>query len=505
MRRSLGLAFALALLVAAPAAAAPRLESLGSFATPVGIAAPPGDASRVMVVEKGGTVRMLRDGVKVAQPFLDVSSITSSSAEEQGLLSIAFPPDYQQTGLFYVFLNAKDAAATSGEGEVQIREFHRADADHAAAGTGRVVLAVPHSAPNHNGGQLQFTPDGLLWFTIGDNANSANAQNTGNLYGKISRIDPRASGGQQYTVPAGNPFPGNPVWAYGLRNPWRFSFDRQTGDLLIGDVGEVTYEEIDFAPHTADPATSLGRGANYGWPCREGLHPGPDSCTASPRVDPVVEHTHADGWNAIIGGYVVRDAGLPTLAGRYLYGDYVHSAMHALTPTTKADGEAGLDSDSLTALGEDACGRLYAASHNGPVSRIVDGTPSPCSFPPPAGPGGGSPPPAADTTPCTVRLTAGGTRLVTVRRYLRLTVRSSEACRLTITGRVPGKVKFRTLRRSVAAHRTVALKLRLTRAANRKLARAVRGRRSATVRLRLRSVDAAGNERVLSRRVRVRH
>jgi glucose/arabinose dehydrogenase len=500
----LGLALVLALLVAAPAAAAPRLEPLGDFAIPVGIAAPPGDASRVMVVEKGGTVRMLRNGVKVAQPFLDVSSITSSSDQEQGLLSIAFPPDYQQTGLFYVFLNAKAAAASSGDGEVQIREFQRADADHAAAGTGRIVLWRPHSAPNHNGGQLQFTPDGLLWFTIGDNADGSNAQNlsAGNLYGKLSRIDPRAAGGQPYTVPAGNPFPGSPVWAYGLRNPWRFSFDRQTGDLFIGDVGDSSYEEIDFAPHTADPATSLRRGANYGWPCREGLHAHSGTCAAGTLVDPVVEQPHSDGWSAIIGGYVVRDAGLPTLAGRYLYGDFAHSAMHALTPGSNADAEAGLTSDTLTALGEDACGRLYAASYNGPVARIVDGTPSPCSFPaPPPGPGSGNPAPAADTTPCVLKVRATGTGVVTQRRYLRLRVRANDACQLTVTGRVPGRLKFRTLRRSVAANRSVVLKLRLSRTANRTLRRATRGRRSVHVRLRIRT---AGNQHVLRRRVLVR-
>ena len=494
--RTLGLAVALVLLAAAPAAAAPRLQSLGDFDTPVGIAAPPLDASRVMVVEKGGTVRMLRDGVRIATPFLDISAITESGAPERGLLSIAFPQDYQQTGLFYVFLTAK-----SPLGEVQIREFHRADADHAAPGTGRLVFSALHGASNHNGGQLQFTPDGLLWFTIGDNASSANAQNTAVPYGKLNRIDPHASGGRSYTVPEGNPF-GNTVWAYGLRNPWRFSFDRATGDLLIGDVGENSWEEIDFAPRTSDPATTLGRRANYGWPCREGRHDGPGAgtCTGA-LVEPLIEHPHSDNWDAIIGGYVVRDPGLPTLAGRYLYGDFTHSAMRALTPASGADAAAGLVSSSLTALGEDACGRLYTASYGGDVSGVVDGVPSPCSFPPP--PTGGSPPPAADTTPCVLELAARGTRVVTVRRYLRLRVRSNEACRLTITGRVRGIARFRTLRRTVKAG-TTTLKLRLSRPANRRLRHAVRGKRSVRVRLRVRGVDAAGNERVLTRRVRVR-
>jgi glucose/arabinose dehydrogenase len=489
VRRLLGIALAAALLLAAPAAAAPRLEALGSFATPVGIAAPPGDASRVMVVEKAGTVRMLRDGVRVADPFLDLTSIVSSSASERGLLSIAFPPDYQQTGLFYVFLTAKAAAAASGEGEVQIRELHRADADHAAPGLGRVVFSYPHSAPNHNGGQLQFGPDGLLWFTIGDNANGANAQNAAVPYGKLNRIDPRTSG------PAS-------VWASGLRNPWRFSFDRSTHDLWIGDVGENTYEEIDHAS-----APGLGQGANYGWPCREGLHAGPGSgCGAGPFVDPVVEQTHTDGWHAIIGGYVVRDPGLPSLAGRYLYGDYSQPVLYALDPSNpRPDTPTGLSVSGLTALGEDACGRLYTAAYGGSVSRIVDGTPSPCSFPaPPPGPGGtppGTTPP--DTQPCTLALAARGTGRVTIRRYLRLRMRSDERCRVTVSGRLPGVARFRTTHRSLPAGRTVTVKLWLTPAANRRLRQAVRGRRSARVRVRVRGVDAAGNVRVLTRRVRV--
>jgi glucose/arabinose dehydrogenase len=480
--RTFALAIALTLLAAVPAAAAPRLELLGNFASPVGITAPPQDGSRVMVVEKGGTVRMIRNGVRVAQPFLDVSAITLSTDEERGLLSIAFPPDYESTGLFYAFLTAKDPV-----GEVQIREFQRADADHAVPGIGRLVFSAEHPKQFHNGGQLQFGPDGMLWFTIGDGQNEVDAQDTSKPYGKINRIDPHPSAGRGYTVPAGNPF-GNTVWAYGLRNPWRFSFDRGTGDLIIGDVGDGSYEEIDYAP------ASAGRlpGANYGWPCKEGRHNHAGSCAAGPLVNPIIEQPHADGWIAIIGGYVVRDPGLPTLAGRYLYGDFSQSAMHAQTVPAGTDGPAGLTTDTLAAMGEDACGRLYTASLNGPVSRIVDGTPSPCNPDGTAPPPGGTPVPTADTTPCTLSLKATGTRRVTVRRYLRLRVRSNEACRLTVSGRVPGRLRFRTRHRSVKA-------------ANRKLRRATRGKRSVRVKVRLRGVDAAGNARVLTKRVRVRH
>jgi glucose/arabinose dehydrogenase len=492
--RALGFAVALTLLAAAPAAAAPRLQSLGSFDTPVGIAGPPGDGSRVMVVEKGGTVRIIRNRVKVAEPFLDLSAITASDDSERGLLSIAFPPDYQQTGLFYVFLTAKDPL-----GEIQIRELRRTDADHAAPGTGRLVFSAAHGASNHNGGQLQFGPDGMLWFTIGDDADAANAQDTSVPYGKLNRIDPHPSAGRGYTVPGDNPF-ANTVWAYGLRNPWRFSFDRnEPHDLIIGDVGDVSYEEIDFA----SAASGRGRAANYGWPCREGLHAHSGTCAGSAPVNPVLEQSHDDGWAAIIGGYIVRDPGLPSLAGRYLYGDFNQQAMRALDLGSGADAAAGLTTGSLTALGEDACGHLYTASYDGDVSQIVDGAPSAC-------PAGTTPvpttptTPAADTTPCTLRVTARNLRTVTVRRYLRLTLRSNERCRLTISGRVPGLVRFRTLHRTVQAGTPRTVKLRLTRAANRKLRHAVRGRRSRQARLRVRGVDVAGNERRITRRVRIR-
>ena len=489
--RTVGLALALLLLAAVPAGAAPRLQPIGgSFDSPVAVASPPGDPARIMVVEQGGTIRLIKNGVRTAAPFLDVSAITLSGGE-RGLLSVAFPPDYARTGLFYVFLTAKAAASSSGDGEVQVREFRRADADHAAPGTGRLVVAVRHdTGANHNGGQLQFGPDGMLWFAIGDAAVMANAQDTTTMLGKLNRIDPRASGGRPYTPAATNPF-GNEVWAYGLRNPWRFSFDRATGDLVIADVGEASKEEIDYAPR----ASGWRRGANYGWPCKEGLDDGFGTCAGGALTNPVYQQSHADGWAAVIGGYVVRDPGLPTLAGRYLYGDFSQPRFHALNLATGADAATGLSMNGLSAFGEDSCGHIYTASLGGTVAQLVDGSPSPCA---------GAAPPPKDTTPCAVGLRAKGTRHVTRRRWLGLRVRANEACRVTITGRVPGVARFRMLRRSVAAGRTVALKLRLTARANRRLARAVRGRRSRQVRLRVRSVDAAGNARTISRRVRVR-
>jgi glucose/arabinose dehydrogenase len=496
--RPLGLALALLLLTAVPAGAAPRLQPIGgSFANPVAIASPPGDPARIMVVEQAGTIRLIKGGVRSATPFLDLSAITLSGGE-RGLLSVAFPPDYARTGLFYVYLTAKAAAASSGDGEIQIREYRRADADRADPASGRVVLAIPHNQfSNHNGGQLQFGPDGMLWIGTGDGGNRddtlGNAQRTDTRLGKLLRIDPRQSGTARYTVPADNPFRAGAapeVWSYGLRNPWRFSFDRRTGDLHIGDVGQDHWEEIDLARR----ASGLGRGVNYGWPCREGDHAW-NNCIAPGAVGPVVEQSHDAGWRAIIGGYVVRDPGLPTLAGRYLYGDNAQPVLRSMTPGDRAsDAATGLRVPGLTAFGEDSCGRIYTAALGGTVAQLVDG-PSPCA---------GAPPPPKDATPCAVSVRATGTRRVTRRRWLGLRVRSNEACRLTITGRVPGVARFRTLRRSVPAGRTVALKLRLTRHANRRLARAVRGSRSRQARLRVRSVDAAGNAKVITRRVRVR-
>jgi hypothetical protein len=244
---------------------------------------------------------------------------------------------------------------------------------------------------DHYGGQLQFGPDNLLYISIGDGRDGGgNAQNLGSWWGKILRINPASSGSSPYQVPASNPFVGTPgakpeIWAYGLRNPWRFSFDRQTGDLIVGDVGEAKVDEVDFAPN----AGGRGKGANYGWNCFEGSQPydaAPASCTTAPPsnpVAPVLEKQHpataVNGWcsYSITGGYVVRNAGLPSLDGRYVYGDYcsgeVRSAQLA-TPTVSDDTPTGitLPTTSLVSFGEDASGRLYAVTISGAVYRIIE-------------------------------------------------------------------------------------------------------------------------------------
>jgi glucose/sorbosone dehydrogenase len=504
LRATTALALLLALAVAAPATAAPRLEPLSAtFDAPVAVTAPPGDPSRLMVVQQGGTIALVQHGVKAAQPFLDVSNITLAGGE-RGLLSMAFPPDYAQTGKFYVDLTARQSASQSNtSGELQVREY-TADAsrDHADPATGRLLLAIQHSqADNHNAGQLQFTSDGLLWITTGDgggaNDSQGNSQNLGSLLGKLLRIDPHPGAGRQYTIPAGNPF-GTEIWAYGLRNPWRFNFDSATGDLVIGDVGQDHHEEIDYAP----AATGLGRGANYGWPCREGKFDNAvTDCTAANAVDPVIDQDHADGWRALIGGPVVHDPGLPTLDGRELYGDNSQPQARSVDLHNPAsDARAGFATSGLSAFGTDGCGHVYAASvTDGTVSQIVDGTPSPC----PQGSGGGAPPPPTTTGSarrCRLSVHVRGLRRVAKRRVLPLRVRANRACRVTVSARVKGVTRFRTAHRRLPAAKRVTVRLKLSRPAARKLRRALRHRSHVRVQLRLRGAAV----RPLDRRARIR-
>ena len=394
-----GLVAALLLLMApAGAAAAPELVPVGTFSDPVALAAPPRDASRLFVVQRGGIVRLIKDGVTLPAPFADLTTPVLAGGE-RGLLGMAFPPDYATSGLAYVFLTAESPA-----GELQIRELRRsADPDRAVPGAGRLVLAVPHPDTNHNGGQLAFGPDGMLYAATGDGGGSNDLENdaaeTDSLLGKILRINPREGGAQPE-----NPF-GNAVWAYGLRNPWRFSFDRATGDLVIGDVGQGVKEEVDWAPASA----GRGRGVDFGWHCWEGTIPTPVNpndresaplCPAAIRPDsqpPALERDHDDTASArSSAGSSCAIPGLPSLAGRYLFGDNCHSGLEsAVLGAPEGPVDTGLAVAALTSFGEDACGRIHTASLDGTVSRLQDGAPSPCSFPPEPGAPGGALPPGA--------------------------------------------------------------------------------------------------------------
>ena len=340
------------------------------FREPVYVTGAPGDSHRLFVVERAGRIIVLVRGRRGARPFLDISSKVNTGGGEQGLLSVAFAPDYQTSGRFYVDY-------TDGSNNIRIVEYRRSRSDPnvANSASARTVLKIDHHAEtNHNGGQLQFGPDGDLYIGVGDGGNEGDphnyGQNTGVLVGKLLRIAPRPGGG--YTIPPGNPYgPGSgrrrEIWAYGLRNPWRFSFDRSTGDLIIGDVGQDREEEVDFARR------GHGAGANYGWSIFEGdLRYKPGSAPGA--IKPVLVTRHSDGYCAIIGGYVVRDRSLRQLYGHYVYGDnckpQINSAV--LSAGHARDNRAtGLSVSSMSAFGQDNAGHIYAVSLGGPVYRLV--------------------------------------------------------------------------------------------------------------------------------------
>jgi glucose/arabinose dehydrogenase len=346
-----------------------KLVRVATFRSPTYLTGAPGDTHRLFVLEKAGRIMVVVNGHRRARPFLDITPLVQSSSTEQGLLGLAFAPDYQKSGRFYV-------AYTIANNDVRIAQYTRAASNPNVAGaaSARLVLTVSHRFDNHNGGQLAFGPDGDLYVGIGDGGSEDDpmnlGQNTSVLDGKILRISPRANGG--YSIPADNPLIGKPgkraeIWAYGLRNPWRFSFDRLTGDLAIGDVGQDKYEEIDFAPH------GTGKGANYGWSIFDGRSRF-KSGSAAGAVFPVLVAPHSAGYCAIIGGYVVRDRSLHSLYGRYLYGDDCKpqiSSVRLSQGRARGNHDTGLSVNAMSSFGEDAAGHVYAVSLAGPVYRIA--------------------------------------------------------------------------------------------------------------------------------------
>jgi glucose/arabinose dehydrogenase len=281
---------------------------------------------------------------------------------------MAFAPDYARSGRFYVYFTDKT-------GDIHIQEFKRGSANRAAMDTRRNLLTITHREfSNHDGGQLQFGPDGYLYAGTGDGGGAGdphdNGQSLGTRLAKLLRIDPRH--GRPYSV-KGNPFVGRSgarreIWAYGLRNPWRFSFDRRTGDLVIGDVGQDSEEEVDFARRGS------GKGANYGWSVIEGRHRFKNG-SAPGAVRPRVTHSHSGGYCSITGGYVVRDKALGSLYGRYVYGDLCKTSIRSVTlgRSGGASGDRvvpGVSAQQIVSFGEDGRGRVYVVSLNGPVYRL---------------------------------------------------------------------------------------------------------------------------------------
>ncbi len=491
--RLLACALALAALaLAAPAAsAAVHLTPVGDFATPVYVTAPPGDPHRVFVVEKGGRIMEVRDGQKLATPFLDITSDVRSTGTEQGLLSMAFAPDYATSRRFYVYYTAPRPGDANGS-VITVQEVQAAagNPDAADPATRRTILTIDHPGQsNHNGGQLQFGPDGLLYLGTGDGGGgndrgngrpSNNAQNLSSQLGKILRMNPRSSAAPQ-------------IYAYGLRNPWRFSFDRQTHDLVIGDVGQSAREEVDFSP-AGTPA-----GTNYGWVCWEGTLKNASAsppCDPSGDVFPVLEKNHAaQGYCAIVGGYVVRDPTLGALNGRYLYGDNCQSSIRSAAlvapPVTVSDDSAtGLSVSGLTSFGEDSCGHIYTTAGGGRVSRIDGDTFTPC-------PGGG---PA-------IRISARSRQRVVHQRGVRLKVSCGEACKARITGSVRishshKRYKLRGVSRKLT--KATRVRLELGTRGRRAVARALRHHHRVKLAVRVVAVNNAGDRSVAGRTIRAR-
>jgi glucose/arabinose dehydrogenase len=347
-----------------------RLERVGTFDEPLYVTAPPGDRNRVFVVEKGGKVQLVVKGRRASRPFLDLSGDVSTGGE-QGLLSMAFAPDYRRTGRFYV-----DFTDRGGNTRVQEFKRSRSSPNRADRGSRRQILFVRQPFENHNGGLVLFGPDRLLYVGLGDGGAGGDpgnrAQRLDTLLGKILRIDPRRSGAKRYRSPRGNPFVGRPgrdeIYTYGMRNPWRFSFDARTRDLYIGDVGQNRYEEIDYA------RAGSARGKNYGWSCFEGRHVNNSSRRCPGSVGPVLEYGRGSGACSVTGGVVVRDAALSGLYGRYVYGDLCRGQLRSFRIAggrATDDRTVGLRVSTLSSFGVDGRGRVYATSLEGAVYRLV--------------------------------------------------------------------------------------------------------------------------------------
>ncbi len=338
---------------------------------------------RLFVVQRGGTILIVTDSMQVQTvPFLDITSEVNSTQSEQGLLGIAFDPEYATNGYFYVYY-----IHGSGAGISRISRFH-VSADPNVADPASEVILFTQLQPftNHNGGCLQFGPDGYLYCGFGDGGNgndpNANGQNMGTALGKMIRIDV-SQHDSTYAIPPDNPFAGAQdtlpeIWASGLRNPWRYSFDRLTGDMWIGDVGQGAWEEVDFLP-----AGDHG-GPNFGWRCREGLIATPGvsqaGCsTAGPFVDPVGVFSHApQGWCSVIGGYVYRGPAFPHLYGKYIFTDYCSGDFITFGENYALDTLLLSSNNGYSAFGEDHAGELYVTDvEHHTLKKIVDACPMP--------------------------------------------------------------------------------------------------------------------------------
>lgn len=342
------------------------------MARPLDLLSPPGDLERIFVVEQPGVIRILQAGALLETPFLDISDRVKRDGNEQGLLGLAFHPQYAENGYFYV-----NYTSFVGVGDTVIARYSvsASDPNRGDPNSEVVLLTVSQPYANHNGGGMVFGPEGYLYMSLGDGGSAGDPQGNGQSLnthlGKILRID--VDGGEPYAIPSDNPFAGgggmSEIWAYGLRNPWRFSFDRATGDLYIADVGQNAWEEINFQP------AGVPGGWNYGWDYLEGTHPFEGQPDPSLElVDPIFEYQHGVGCS-VTGGYVYRGELLPEFRGIYLFSDYCTGRVWGLL--RGADGswqnkELFQTGWNVSSFGQDAQGELYIIDQgSGTIYQLV--------------------------------------------------------------------------------------------------------------------------------------
>jgi Glucose / Sorbosone dehydrogenase len=493
-----------ALVIPAPAGAA-TLDPIGTYSAPMDVRSDPSDPDRLFVAEREGRIQKTEDGETTL--YLDQTAITSTTGE-RGLLSFEPAPDFAASGRYYVYYAGNGQGGTN-DGTLYVDELiSTGDPDNPVRNN---VISIPHpGAANHNGGALHFGPDGHLYLSTGDGGGGGdpneNAQNVDALLGKLLRFDPQPGGG--HASPSDNPFAGatdgaDEVWSYGLRNPFRWSFDRLTGDLTIGDVGQGSWEELDF--QSAD--AGAGRGVNFGWDCREGAHdfsdPSPGLPCPGPFTDPVLEYPNPpSGSAAVTGGYVSRDPDVAELYGRYLYADFYVGEIRSFLPSSPAssDRSEGLTVEGPSAFGEDSCGRLYVASlTGGQVYRLVGSAPTDCSgqLPPPGPP---PKPPPGDAKAPTLELDGEARQEVRGKRVrLKVVATADEDSTLTVGGEVgseSGKKRLfdlKTKSRELGPSASQRVRWKVSRRKTRRVRRLIHNGRRISAGLGATAVDDAGN------------
>jgi glucose/arabinose dehydrogenase len=345
------------------------IEVINGFQTPVGMTNAGDGTGRLFVIEKSGKIRIIQQGQMMPEPFLDLSTIiTPNAATEQGLLGLAFDPNYESNGRF--FINYTDFNGSTVIARYQVS----ANANQANPDSAVIVLTIEQPFWNHNGGHIAFGPDGYLYIGMGDGGDGHDpgerAEDLTKLLGKMLRLD---VSGDTYAVPSDNPFsPASgaktEIWAYGLRNPWKFSFDGLTGDLYIGDVGQGNYEEINFQ------STSSKGGENYGWDTLEGnhCHEPKQGCDAGDSVLPILEYDHSEGVS-VTGGYVYRGKQIPSLQGKYLFGDFGSKTIWVAKKNGDTWSREVFEQTrlSIASFAEDEIGELYIVDFGGSVYQLV--------------------------------------------------------------------------------------------------------------------------------------